>query len=302
MAVNKTSQGKEPLNQQAVEPWVVVLGTAQDGGVPQVGCRRPCCAQPDRPGRRRSPACLAVVDPRSRQRWIIDCTPAFPEQLARLDKATGQDWGLDGVFLTHAHIGHYVGLIHLGREVMGTDGLPVYAMDRMGAFIRGDAPWRHLVENRHIQLRGLESGVRVELAPSLSVTPLLVPHRDEISETVGFRVDGPNKSVLHIPDIDDWDAWDMDLDALLTDVDAAWLDGTFYNADELPHRDLSVIAHPFIEKSMSRFATLSSDIRERIRFTHLNHSNPACETNGPVAAEIRDAGFGIAVEGEHFPL
>ena len=122
-------------------PWLQVLGTAQDGGYPQAGCVDACCeAAWSEPSLRRMPACLGLADPASRSRWIIDCTPAFPGQLRQFDAAAGPGWGLDGIFLTHAHVGHYVGLYHLGREVMGLGGVPVYCSERMASFIRENEP------------------------------------------------------------------------------------------------------------------------------------------------------------------
>ena len=258
-------------------PWVVVLGTAQDGGVPQAGCRRACCAATrSDPGLQRLPACLAVVDPVSGGRWIIDCTPAFPAQLERLDEAAGADGDLSGIFLTHAHMGHYTGLVHLGREVMAARSLEVYAMDRMGAFLSADAPWRHLVDHGHICLRSLAAGVAITLAPGLSITPLPVPHRDEISETVAFRVDGPRRSVLHLPDIDGWAQWSTPLAEILAEVDVAYLDGTFFDAQELPGRDLTQIAHPFIEDTLSLLETLPAELAGDSTLVH--HQGPVGHT------------------------
>jgi pyrroloquinoline quinone biosynthesis protein B len=275
----------------------MVLGTAQDGGFPQAGCRRPCCAAARAdPGRRRLPASLGIVDPTTRRRWIIDCTPAFPEQLERLDDASDAHWGLSGIFLTHAHMGHYTGLVHLGQEVMATRSLAVYAMDRMGAFLSSDAPWRNLVDQGHIQLHALRAGRPVSLSPTLSITPIEVPHRDEISETVAFRVDGPGRSILHLPDIDGWAQWATPLEEIVAQVDVAWIDGTFFDATELPGRDLSQIAHPFIRDTLDLVAGFPPALRARIRFTHLNHSNPACQPGHGAAAEIRRRGCLVAEE------
>ncbi len=286
-----------------VGPYVMVLGTAQDGGYPQAGCRRDCCmaARADE-ALKRLPACLAIVDPRCGKRWIIDCTPAFPEQLARLDEAAGPEGGLAGIFLTHAHMGHYTGLVHLGREVMAAQALEVYAMDRMAAFLATDAPWRHLVDHGHIRLCRLDGGKRVPLSPGLSITPLLVPHRDEISETVAFRIDGPKRRVLHLPDIDGWAQWSIPLADILADVDVAYLDGTFFDASELPGRDLSQIAHPFIEHTLDVLSAFPAALRTRVRFTHLNHSNPVCMGQPDALGRIKAMGCRVAVEWERFGL
>ncbi|MDP6035285.1 MAG: pyrroloquinoline quinone biosynthesis protein PqqB, partial [Verrucomicrobiota bacterium] len=70
------------------EPFAIVLGTAQDGGYPQAGCKKDCCkgAWGDAT-KRRDVASLGIVDPGSNQRWFIECTPSFPRQVRRLDEA-----------------------------------------------------------------------------------------------------------------------------------------------------------------------------------------------------------------------
>ena len=287
-------------------PFVVLLGMAQDGGYPQAGCRKDCCASAwsDPPGKRHV-VCLAVVDPGTGQRWMIDATPDFREQLRMLDEITGataSTAAIDGIFLSHAHIGHYLGLAQLGREVMGARGIPVYAMPRMKAFLETNGPWDQLVRLGNIALRPLADGKAVRLNERVSVTPILVPHRDEYTETAGFRIDGPDRSVLYITDIDKWERWETRVEDEIAKVDAAFLDGTFYDIDELPGRDMSDIPHPFIVESMKRFAGLPATERAKIRFLHFNHTNPALDETTPQAKEITRAGFRIAVEGEKVVL
>lgn len=284
-------------------PFLVVLGIAQDGGVPQAGSRDAAWTDASL---RRHVACIAIVDTAARQRWLVDATPDFPAQLHALDgiapPATRP--GLDGIILTHAHIGHYAGLMHLGLEVMGTKGLPVYAMPRMAAFLAGNGPWSQLVAYRNIALRGLEAGERVQLSPSIAVEAFLVPHRQEFSEVIGLRITGPHASAVYIPDIDSWTQFDSTgagIEALLRGADVAYLDGTFWSDDELPARLRAAVPHPRIEASMERFAALPAAERAKIRFIHLNHTNPALYA-GPERDEIARRGFRVAEEGERFPL
>src|SRR5207253_749477 len=126
--------------------------------------------------------------PQSRQRWLIDATPDFPSQLRTLDEAAPRAANaplLDGILLTHAHIGHYLGLAQLGREVLGAHAIRVYAMPRMRAFLEANGPWDQLVRLHNIELTPLTAGVEVALNERIAITPLVVPHRDEYSETVG---------------------------------------------------------------------------------------------------------------------
>jgi pyrroloquinoline quinone biosynthesis protein B len=256
---------------------------------------------------RRDAACLAIVDPLSKQRWMIECTPDFREQLQRLDRiapvpAKAGTPGLAGIFLTHAHIGHYTGLIHLGHEAIGAKNIPVYTMQRMAHFLRTSGPWSQLVEFKNIELRLLREGETIVLNDRIRVTPLLVPHRDEFSETVAFRIQGPNHSVLFLPDIDKWQRWDQSVEDVLATVDRAYVDGTFFGDGELPNRSMDQIPHPFIVESMKRFAPLASTERQKIRFIHLNHTNPAHDLGGDAVERIIAGGYDVARQGEQFGL
>jgi pyrroloquinoline quinone biosynthesis protein B len=282
------------------DPYVVVLGIAQDGGYPQAGCRRPDCVERFE-GRARGElvASLAIVDPSSGQRWIVDATPDFPQQLHDLEQFAGPPRPrallLDGVLLTHAHIGHYLGLAHLGREVLGAASVPVYAMPRMRTFLEQNGPWSQLVSLKNIVLTPLEAGQRIALNERISVTPLVVPHRDEFSETVGFVVTGPSRSILWLPDIDKWERWATPVESVVATVDAAFLDATFYSEAELPGRSLEEIPHPTVEETMRRFAALPA--RSRIRLVHLNQSNPLLRDK-TLRARVEARGFALARQGE----
>ena len=250
------------------DPYVVVLGIAQDGGYPQAGCNRPDCVQAwNDSSRRKLVASLGIVDPATKERWIIDATPDFPIQLRRLDEiAPGP---LPSILLTHAHIGHYLGLAHLGREVLGAKGVTVYAMPRMREFLEKNGPWDQLVRLGNIKIVTLTDETR--LNDRITVTPLRVPHRDEYSETVGFIVRGPSRAILWLPDIDKWEKWSTPIESVIAQVDIAYIDGTFYDESELPGRNMSEIPHPLMVESMSRLAPYA----DKIRFIHLNQSNPA---------------------------
>ncbi|MFP6882038.1 MAG: MBL fold metallo-hydrolase [Roseibacillus sp.] len=296
---------EEGLTPDADAPFMVVLGIAQDAGYPQAGCRKECCASAwAEVSRRRHTVTVAIVDPKTRQRWFLDCSPDFREQLRELNRIAAPDKfpGIDGIFPTHAHMGHYTGLLHLGREVMGTQGVPVYVMPRMRTFLETNGPWEQLVELKNIALRNLADGVTVKLNDRLSLTPMLVPHRDEYSETVGFRVTGPDRSILYLPDIDKWTRWKTKIEEVLQTVEVAYLDGTFFADGELPGRDMSKIPHPFIAESIERFSKLDASERAKVRFLHLNHTNPALDPESDAAKAIEKAGHHVAKQGERVGL
>lgn len=286
-------------------PYVVVLGVAQDAGYPQAGTQEhPAWADTSL---RRLASCLAVVDPESSERWLFEATPDFKEQLHRLDEIAPREEvpGLAGIFLTHGHIGHYTGLVHLGREAIGARAVPVYAMPRMKAFLEGNGPWELLVRLGNVALRPLADLETVRLNPRLAVTPILVPHRDEYTETVAFEIRGPRRAVLFLPDIDKWERLDGEgrsIEQILARVDVAYLDGSFFEDGEIPGRDMSEIPHPFIEESMARFSKLPVAERRKIRFIHLNRTNPAIRPDSEARKRIAEAGFGLARELEKVDL
>jgi len=280
-------------------PTLIVLGITQDAGYPHAGCQRECCQTAwQNPELKRLATSLAIYDSDTGKRWLFDASPDLKDQLHMLDEISpGHRKPLfSGIFLTHAHIGHYLGLYHLGREVLGTHRIKVYAMKQMCRFLSNNGPWDQLVRLENIALQKIHDKESVLLTRNLVVKPLLVPHRGEYTETVGFKIIGPHKTVLFVPDIDSWDEWDIDINELITQVDIAFLDATFFNGDELPGRNLAEIPHPFVEESIRRFSSLSAEDRNKVHFIHINHSNPLLWNSQAVKA-VESLGFHIAKQG-----
>jgi len=278
---------------------VVVLGIAQDGGAPHAACTKDCCVDRwDNPRLHNMVSSIGIVDPSTDEVWMIDATPDFSMQLNTL--TMDQKRLFKGVFLTHAHIGHYTGLMHLGREVMGANQIPVYAMPKMEAFLTKNGPWSQLVKLENIDIKSLKNGESVKLNKNLNITPFLVPHRDEFSETVGYKIEGPNKSLIFIPDIDKWEKWTENIQEIVEENDFSLLDGTFYDINELPGRDMSKIPHPFIVESME----VLDDVRSKsaVYFIHLNHTNPALNRYSNATRLIKSSGFDVAQRNQKFHL
>lgn len=294
-----TAQIKAPNGMQS--QYITVLGIAQDGGYPQAGCTAEHCLRHWRGEEaKRQVVSLGLTDQASGQNWIFEATPDFTSQLQQLQKASGSA-NLSGIFLTHAHMGHYVGLLQLGREAMGAQGMPVYVMPKMKEFLENNAPWSQLVSLGNIKLVVMEADQPIQLATDLRVTPLKVPHRDEFSETVGFRIETAEKSLLFIPDIDKWPLWDRDIRAEVARVDFALLDATFYEDGELPNRNMREIPHPFVSETISLFSPLSESEKRKVKFIHFNHTNPLI-FEGPERAAVKNLGFDVATEGERIEL
>jgi pyrroloquinoline quinone biosynthesis protein B len=287
---------------------IKVLGTAQDGGIPHPGCTCPNCLAARRdPARARLVASLAVVDSAKKNFFLVDATPDLRPQLDLALETFGPDppplkTCLAGVLLTHAHIGHYTGLMFFGTEALSTAGLPVFASARMADFLTNNGPWSQLVRLGNVELRPLVPGEALLLTERISVTPVLVPHRDEFSDTLGLTIAGPRKKLLYIPDIQSWDAWEKSLREELDKVDFALLDGTFYSPGELPGRDLSALGHPMIEASLHLLKGLPERKKGTVFFTHINHSNSALDPNGEARERIEGEGFDLATDGKIFIL
>jgi pyrroloquinoline quinone biosynthesis protein B len=278
---------------------LVVLGTAQDAGKPQIGCEKACCEKGSTVGK---VVALAVLDSTAGLWYLFEATPDITTQCATIDAAyppLPQE-----VFVSHAHIGHYTGLMYFGREACNAASIPVHCGARMHDFLLNNAPWSQLITLQNIVLQPHSSKaiIKPEKSPSLRVEPLAVPHRDEFSETFGFIIHGANKRALFIPDIDKWEAWDLDIDSLITTVDYAFLDATFYDINELPGRNLAEVPHPFVVESMARWQNMTVAEKAKIYFIHFNHSNPLWEDKSAESEKVKSFGFNIARLGQKFRL
>jgi pyrroloquinoline quinone biosynthesis protein B len=278
---------------QKQDPFVVVLGTLQDGGSPHMGCQKDCCKMID-PNKK--VVSLGLIDPVSKKKFLFEATPDFVSQTNALNSLlpSSSEKTPNGIFITHAHMGHYAGLMFLGREAMNSKSVPVYAMPKMKNFLENNGPWSQLVSLNNIHINPLSEGKWENISPSLRVKPMLVPHRDEFSETVGFIIEGPHKKLLFIPDIDKWEKWKTDIVSLIKEVDHALIDGTFFSTAEVGNRNIAEIPHPLVQESMQLFDTLPAKEKEKIMFIHFNHTNPMLNEDSKEARLVKSKGFRIA--------
>ena len=284
-------------------PYIYILGVAQDAGYPQSGCfKKHCMPGWVNPDLKRGAVSLGLIDPVTNQKFLFEATPNFPDQFYQLEvEAPSKQYKFAGIFLTHAHIGHYAGLMFLGHEAMGASNVPVFAMPRMLNFLKRNGPWSQLVNYKNIALSPLKNK-QPHSFDRIKVTPFLVPHRDEYSETVGFKIEGPSKSAIFIPDINKWSDWQTDIAELIKTVDYALIDATFYADGELPGRDMSNIPHPFASESMKLFEDFSTEERNKVWFIHFNHTNPLLRLDSDESKSVRSKGFNIASEGIRLEL
>ena len=284
-------------SQKEFSPYIIVLGTIQDAGSPHMGCEKSCCISLfENPDPNRKVVSLGLVDPLEKKYWLIEASPDFITQCRELKKISAFEHGKspDGIFLTHAHIGHYTGLMYLGKESYNSKNVPVFAMTRMKGFLIKNGPWSQLFKLNNIRINNINHQEEIKLSNNLSITPFLVPHRDEFSETVGFKINGPKKSVLFIPDIDKWGKWNKNLIKEIKNVDIALLDGTFYDNKEVNNRNISEIPHPFIVETMDLFKEEKNSEKFKINFIHFNHTNPLLDSNSAALIRLKESGFNMA--------
>lgn len=290
---------------------VIVLGTAQDGGMPHTGCEHAACAAARKdPKLARRVASLAIHVPASGRTFLVDATPDLPAQIqevhtfrpfleGKTDRAP-----FDGVLLTHAHLGHYLGLAHFGFESLNAKDLPVHVSPRMAEYLRTNGPWSQLVRLGNVKLQEFQPGAWISLGDGISVKPFAVPHRDEYSDTMAFLIRGPKRTLLYVPDTDTWRTWKRPLPQVIEEekVDHALLDATFYSPEELPDRDVSKIKHPLVTDSMELLGPLVKAGKVKVWFTHMNHSNPALDPSGEARKNIEAKGFRVLDEGDEIEL
>ena len=289
------SEKQQSNSEVQTQPYILVLGSAQDAGYPQIACQKECCRRVYKnPKLKRLVSSIAIVDPISNQSWILDATPDFTEQAKLLSKHLKKDKQLpNGIFLTHGHMGHYTGLMFLGREALGGDNVPVYTMPRMQHYLTTNGPWSQLVKLNNIDLKPIVKDSAMVLNERISVTPIEVPHRDEFTETVGYLINSQDKKALFIPDIDKWSKWNRNIVDYIKEVEFALLDATFFKNGEI-NRDMNEVPHPFVEESMKLFESLSKKDKEKIHFIHFNHTNPLLIDGSEAQKIVLEKGFKIA--------
>ena len=286
-------------NAQTSQPYILILGVAQDGGYPHLGCEKKCCNSAwKNDSLKKNIVSLALVDPETKTWWLFEATPDIKEQLQFFKTQTNGEYNYlpAGIFLTHAHIGHYAGLSQLGREVMNANEVPVYVLPKMKLFLETNGPWSRLVKLKNISIKDLSQDSVLKLNSKLSVLTFIVPHRDEFSETAGFTINTSLKKYLFIPDIDKWQKWNKSIISEVEKVDIALVDATFYEIAELKNRKVEEVPHPFVSETMALFEKSDLKSRSKLFFIHFNHTNPLM-WDKTTKEKVEKAGFNVAKQG-----
>jgi|TARA_B100001093_G_scaffold78478_1_gene69638 pyrroloquinoline quinone biosynthesis protein B len=285
------------FNQENSTYSLKILGVVQDGGLPHLGSNKLCCENIEE---KRYVTSIMLINNENNESYLFDASPDINEQLNFMGDRIKKD--LKGVFLTHAHIGHYTGLMYFGREALNSKSINVYAMPRMKKFLEQNGPWSQLVSLENISINQINSTSKIAIDQNVTIQPIEVPHRAEFSETVGYKIYGPNKTVLFIPDIDKWYLWEKSIIDEIKQVDYALIDATFYDSKEVNYRDLSEIPHPFVVESMELFDSIKDEEKNKIFFIHLNHTNPLLNKDSDQYKFVKSQGYNVAKEGMKLKL
>jgi pyrroloquinoline quinone biosynthesis protein B len=241
-------------------------------------------------------ASAAVVDGEGSRAWLIDASPDLPKQIEvvsdHLQGPKRSGIPLSGVLLTHIHMGHYWGLGHLGKEGMMPKGLPVLGPPRTAEFLLDNRPFKDMAQWGAIDVRSVHPGEDLMMAKGITFRPIAVPHRDDFSDTVAWLIKGPRWRLLYAPDMDKMEDSFVDM---VTKVDMAIVDGTFYTRDEIPGA-MGTVPHPPVEESIVRLGP-AMEGGTRVAFTHLNHTNPLCDPASPEFQHVVSKGYGVVLDG-----
>ena len=282
--------------------YIYVLGNTQDAGLPHIGCQHPFCEDSFNVYEEHYTTSIAVVNSDLKKYILFEATPDITFQLNNLKRNIFDEFLLpESIYITHAHIGHYTGLMYFGREALGAKDQIVKALPRMSNFLENNGPWSQLVDINNIKIKEINFGSSTNELSNINVTPIKVPHRDEYSETAGYIIKGKNKKALFIPDIDKWEKWDRDLSQLTKEFDFLLIDATFYDSKEI-NRDISEIPHPLVTETIDLLIELDRENRNKVYFIHMNHSNMMLDPNSDLSKLLTSKGFNIARLGQKLYL
>ena len=282
--------------------YIYILGNTQDAGLPHIGCQHPFCEDNFNIYEDHYTTSIAVVNSDLKKYILFEATPDITFQLNNLKKNIFDEFLLpESIYITHAHIGHYTGLMYFGREALGAKDLMVRVLPRMSNFLQSNGPWSQLVDINNIKIKEINFGLSTNELSNIKVTPVKVPHRDEYSETAGYIIEGKNKKALFIPDIDKWEKWDRDLSQLVKDFDFLLIDATFYDSKEI-NRDIREIPHPLVTETIDLLSGLDLKNRNKVYFIHMNHTNMMLDPDSDLSKLVTSKGFNIARLGQKLYL
>lgn len=282
--------------------FIYILGNTQDAGVPHIGCDSEFCQNNYESINYFYSTSIAVVDLANNKYILFEATPDITRQLNKISNDLFQKFTLpESVYLSHAHIGHYSGLMYFGRESLGAKNINVRTLPRMTDFLKNNGPWSQLININNIELQKIDFNSSLSSLNNITIKPIQVPHRDEYSETAGFIIQGKTKKALFIPDIDKWKKWNENLEEIIYKYDYLLLDATFYDEKEI-NRDINEIPHPLVIETIQLLDHLPIDQKNKIYFIHMNHTNMMLDPESKLSRVVNQKGFKIARVGQKLYL
>ncbi|MGW1840348.1 pyrroloquinoline quinone biosynthesis protein PqqB [Streptomyces sp. NPDC002067] len=304
---------------------VKVLGTAAGGGFPQWNCGCALCARCRRgelPPRFHD---SVAVSGDGRDWWLLNASPDIRvqwEAVSVLAAGPGpRDTPVRGVLLTDAEVDHTLGLAVLrgGADLSVYAASPVHEALTTALPLRGlldrYAPWRWqdtgaatvpgagATEGAASAAFPLSGGLTVTFHPVGTKAPKYVaapaPGLPWVS---ALRIEDPatGGALLHAPCLA---TWPDGFDALLASVTCAFIDGTFFSAEELgqavrsPDAGQSLMGHLPVGGPGGTLARLARHPGLRRLYTHFNNTNPLLDPSSAAAEEVRRAGVEIPADG-----
>ena len=289
---------------------VTILGTAQDGGIPQAGCSCQRCLDAHRDLKlRKYPVSLGILGVDG-TKHIIEITKNLSEQLVIWTPDKNELFIPETVSITHLHLGHIEGIGQLGKPVMGLREVDIYLSPNNKDIFdnRSDIVLMEDEGNIRTHSKNFYHPFEPKDGCGFSLQFIPIPHRSELGDNAAIIIKAEEKSILFMPDQDSWDdtldyhSKDTIRDFLkMFDIDEALIDGTFWSMDELPRRDISKIPHPTIQETIQLLGRKRKGDPE-ISFLHLNHSNPVNDLDSEQRKVVEGNGWKISEMGDVLKL
>jgi pyrroloquinoline quinone biosynthesis protein B len=274
---------------------VTLLGIAQDGGRPQPSCIKDCC-KGIKHDEVSFPTSLGATF-QDGTKHLFDVTRNLGQQLKIWNENQPNH-----IWLTHAHFGHVDGLGLFGRETIGAKGIKLHASQKMTDLIHSTPQWSLMVQQGVFEINTFQNGDKIKFGNE-SIEPIIVPHRDELSDMHAFIIRGEGKSLLYLPDHDTWEETLSSSECKLIrewfdklEIDAALIDGTFWSQHELSGRSQAEVPHPPVSQTIAHLGTkLPNDVD--LYFIHLNHTNPLYDKSSSAFRTVESMGWKIGIQG-----
>lgn len=293
-----------------------VLGSSAGGGLPQWNCGCSNCVRarrgdPDVPSRTQ-PSLAVSADG---ARWsLVNASPDVRDQLARFPalhpRPGSRDLPLDSIVVTNADLDHVLGLLvlreALSYRIVSTPWVRDAVLGHNTVFRLLEPAWGAFKPDQEVRL-DREGHLEARLFPVPGkvpgwLEPLAGAHPEA---TCGVRITerASGRRLVVIPGLRTFDPGTR---AELEAADCVFLDGTFFEADELRRvrpgaPDAFAMGHLPITGPDGSLAELAR-LRAQRFYLHLNNTNPVLDAASPEAARVRAAGVEIARDGLELEL